>query len=134
VHSPGIYTLPPGARVEDALTAAGGPAPDADLTQVNLVKLLADGEALRIPQTGQAAPPTEKKSQEIPADASQRININTASADQLQELPGIGETRANAIIAYRQEHGPFQSVEDLQQVSGIGPETFQQIQDKITVE
>ena len=118
VQNPGIYTLNEGARVADAIGAAGGFAPDADQSAINLARNLRDGAQVHVPKTG---------------ESSQRININTADVWLLDALPGIGETLAERIIEYRIQNGPFESIDDLQKVKGISTSTFEKIKDKITV-
>lgn len=118
VVNPGVYMMKEGDRIADAVEAAGGFTPDADRGSVNLAAILRDGEQLHIYKIG---------------DVPQKININTADTWLLQYLYGIGETLAQRIIDYRNENGPFQQIEDLMKVEGIGPTTFDQIKDKVTV-
>lgn len=118
VSHPGIYPLGGDVDLEAALRAAGGPAQDADLPRLQL----------HVPQRGEASsslPP-------YPPEKA-RLNINTASARELEALPGIGPVLAGRIVAYREEHGPFQRIEDIVDVAGIGPATFQKLKDSITV-
>lgn len=131
VTSPGVYTLPEGGRLQDAVSAAGGLAKEADQERVNLATRLRDGEQYHIPRQGEA--PTTAPGLVAPP-ASTLVNLNTASAEQLATLPGIGATRAQAILAYRQQHGPFQRVEDLLAVSGIGPATLERLRSLVTVD
>lgn len=137
VAHPGVYALPPNARVADALAAAGGPLDGADLTQVNLARRLVDEEQVHIPRPGEtplAAPTPLLRTTTAPASgASGPININTASAAELDALPGIGPGYAERIVAYRESHGPFATIEEIQNVPGIGPATFARIKDMITV-
>jgi competence protein ComEA len=129
VRTPGVVRLPPGSRVLDAVDAAGGATKGADLTGLNLARLLTDGEqvVVGVPAPAGAAPTN------APGTASGPININTATASQLEELPGIGPALAARILAWRDEHGQFTSVEELQEVSGIGPATLAELADLITV-
>jgi competence protein ComEA len=131
VGRPGVYTFRPGERLADALEAAGGPAPDADLTQINLAARLQDQDHLHVPRVGEAA-----RLPEVPPGAQRvsRINLNRATAAELEALPGIGPTRAAAIVEYRQRQGEFKTVEDLVKVRGIGPTTLQGLRDLVTVE
>ncbi len=140
VASPGVYALPPDSRVQDALEAAGGLHPDADTQNLNLAAPLKDGQRLWVashPQ-GTAPPksPPVSPSSGAEVDISPEgnlININTASQETLETLPGIGPSLAASIITYRQEHGPFASIEEIQNVSGIGPAKFEKIKALITV-
>ena len=135
VESPGVYELPPGARVQDAVAAAGGLAGGADLSTLNLARRLRDGDVLvihEVPAPGDtppAAPVTEGSNQA----SRPRININTATAEELEVLPGIGEVTAARIIAYRDRHGPFRSVDDLISVEGISDRTIDGFRDMVTI-
>jgi competence protein ComEA len=131
VTSPGVYTLPEGGRLQDAVSAAGGLAREADEQRVNLATRLRDGEQYHIPRLGEASTPAPGL---VAPPASTLVNLNTASAEQLATLPGIGATRAQAIVAYRQQHGSFQRVEDLLAVSGIGPSTLERLRTLVTVD
>lgn len=135
VVQPGVYTLPPGSRVTDAIRAAGGLLPEADSQALNLAAPLEDGLRLHAPRQGEApvsiSPESRSSNPALPGQ--QRININTASKEQLESLPGIGPVMAQAILDHRQAHGPFASAEAIQDVDGIGPVTYQAIRDLITV-
>ncbi len=125
VINPGLVTLPAGSLAAAAVEAAGGPAEDADLEALNLAAPLLPNQQLVVPrQETEAATPA----------AATALNINTATVADLESLPHIGPTRAQQIVTYREEHGPFASKEDLQNVSGIGPATFADIEPYITVE
>lgn len=131
VKNPGVYELESGKRVCDALKAAGGLREDAAAESLNQAQPVSDGQMVRVPVLGE-----EEQSQdgEDAADEGDgKININTASAQSLMELPGIGTSKAEAIIAYRQEHGAFAAVEDLMKISGIKEGVFQKIKDSVTV-
>ncbi|NLW17198.1 MAG: ComEA family DNA-binding protein [Firmicutes bacterium] len=129
VLRPGVYTLAKGARVDDALDMAGGVLPDALIQGLNLAKPLFDGEQIHV---AQAAPSSsDSTSADIPATTL--ININTATAAELETLPGIGPVKAQAIVEYRQQNGAFARIEDLTKVSGIGPKTFERLKHLITV-
>lgn len=135
VRNPGVYSLAEGARVVDGLRAAGGAAPGADVSQVNLARSLADGERVYIPRRGEA-PPAEAGAGTGGggwSDASGKVNLNTASVSQLEALPGIGEVLAQRIFDYRTQHGPFRNVRDLLKVEGIGQKKFDSIKDHVTV-
>jgi len=122
VATPGVYTLPEGSRVEAAVSAAGGMLPGAETNNINLAMLVVDGQQVNVPGI---------------VDTSHvnagRVNINTATLDELDNLPGIGPTAAQAILDYRLEHGPFQVIQEIQNVPGIGPATFAVIQNYISV-
>jgi competence protein ComEA len=135
VPRPGVYALPKGARVQDAISAAGGFLAEADKTGINLARLLDDGEKLEIPYVEGASIVIPTPGVEVvDSSSTELININTASQAELETLPGIGPTTAQKIIAYREENGPFQTTEDIINVSGIGPGTYERIKDLITVE
>jgi len=133
VAKPGVYELPPGARVQDAVSAAGGLAQSADLSTVNLARRLRDGEQLVI-----AALPTAGGAMASPvglngnATMQGRLNINTATAAELDALPGIGEVIAQRIVDFRTEHGPYRSVDDLIHVQGISARTIAGLRDLVT--
>lgn len=132
VSAPGVYTLPADSRVDDAVRAAGATA-DADLSQLNLAQKLADGQKITVPAAGETPAPADNAA---PSDSSQSdalININTATQEELETLPSIGEVRAQAIIAYREEHGGFRTTDELMEVSGIGEKIFADISPHITV-
>jgi competence protein ComEA len=136
VPRPGVYELPKDSRVRDAIQAAGGLLAEADTGSINLAALVEDGQQLDIPYTGGEPPPPSAET-EAPAtrapDAPELIDINTASLEELDSLPGIGPTTAQKIIDYRDQNGPFQRIEDIMNVSGIGPATFEELQDLIVV-
>lgn len=132
VSAPGVYTLPADSRVDDAVRAAGATA-DADLSQLNLAQKLADGQKITVPAAGETPAPADNAA---PSDSSQSgalVNINTATQEELETLPSIGEVRAQAIIAYREEHGGFRTTDELMEVSGIGEKIFADISPHITV-
>jgi competence protein ComEA len=122
VATPGVYTLPEGSRVAEAIEAAGGFVGGAEQDKVNLAQQLEDGEQINVPGL---------------VDTSHvnagRVDINTATVTELETLPGIGPTAAQAIVDYRLENGPFQAIEDIQNVPGIGPATYDGIRDYITI-
>ncbi|MBC7228166.1 MAG: ComEA family DNA-binding protein [Thermoflexales bacterium] len=135
VQAPDVYLLPPGSLVRDAVRAAGGPAPDADLERINLARELQDQQQIYVPRRGEETPvPTI--SEGVPtstASAQPLINVNTATAEELQKLPRVGPALAQRIVAYREMYGPFKTPEDLMQVPGIGEAIFAAIRDFITV-
>lgn len=130
VKEPGVVKLPPGSRVQDAVLAAGGFCEDADPDFVNLAAFLTDGEQLYIP-TGEETAAGYTAACE--GTQSSLINLNTADAGMLCTLPGIGESRARDIIAYREQHGGFSAAEEIMQVPGIKESTYEKLKDLITV-
>jgi competence protein ComEA len=149
VKSPGVYSLKPGSRVEDAVHAAGGPLPNADLETINLAQKLNDGQQIYIAVKGAAPPPTRSMvisgvssprdsssehggktsssdvrgrsgHQKLTTPGSGTVNINTASLEDLQKLPGVGPSTAQRIVDYRTKNGGFKSVDELSEVGGIG--------------
>lgn len=132
VSSPGVYTLPADSRVDDAVRAAGATA-DADLSQLNLAQKLADGQKITVPVAGAAPADGSSAATTADSDNGGLININTATQEELESLPSIGEVRAQAIITYREEHGGFRTIDELKEVSGIGDKIFADISPHVTV-
>jgi competence protein ComEA len=122
VRRPGLYHLAGGTRIADALAAAGGATARADVTLVNLAAPLADGEQVLVPVHGEAA-----AAGDATPSSTAPLDLNTASAEQLDTLPGVGPATAQKIIDYRQAHGPFRSVEELEAIPGIGPSKLAQL-------
>lgn len=133
VPRPGVYALPKGARVQDVISAAGGFLAEAEKTNINLAALVEDGEKLDIPFIEGASPVLATPEEAVVVTTTELININTASQAELESLPGIGPTTAQKIIEYRDANGPFLNTEDIINVSGIGPGTYERIKDLITV-
>jgi len=145
VPRPGLYEFAEGARVQDAVDAAGGLLSSANVDAINLAALLTDGQQLTIPYTDGAAPTEDPSAFSLPGSSdsgtedssnsenAELININTASLEELDSLPGIGPTTAQRIIDYRTENGPFTSIDEIMDVSGVGPSTYDEIKDLITV-
>ena len=129
VREPGVYTLPADARAGDAVKAAGGFLPQADTEYINLAGMLSDGEQLRIPSKTETA----GGGADGAAADDGLVNINTADAETLETLPGIGPAKAEAIIAYRDEQGGFTVIEDIMLVPGIKEAAFSRIKDHIKV-
>ncbi len=129
VAAPGVYAVEAGSRLEDVIEAAGGLTGDADPEAVNLAVRVKDEQRWHVPRVGEsaAAAPAAGRS------ASGKIDLNSASARDLEELPGIGAVKAQSIVAYREANGPFSRIEDLLGVRGIGPATIESIQDLIDV-
>ncbi len=133
VPRPGVYALPQGARVQDVISAAGGFLAEAQKDDINLAALVEDGEKLDIPYIEGASPVLATPEEQVVTTTTELIDINTASQSELESLPGIGPTTAKKIIEYRETNGPFLSIEDIINVSGIGPGTYERIKDLITV-
>lgn len=136
VATPSVVTLAEGSRVADAIDAAGGALPEADLAQLNRAARLTDGEKVHVPITGEqaaGAAGTAADSVETGAVTQQLININTATEAELDVLPGVGPSTAEAIVADREENGPFSTIEDLMRVSGIGEKKFEKLAGQICV-
>ncbi|NLP37378.1 MAG: ComEA family DNA-binding protein [Firmicutes bacterium] len=125
VYKPGVYKLPAEARVIDALEAAGGALPEADPHALNLAEPLYDGRRVYVALKQQAYAEQENN--------SGKINLNTASVEELQQLPGIGPVKAASIVAHREKNGPFKSIDELASVNGIGPSTLETIRDYLTL-
>jgi len=136
VAKPGVYDLDANARVIDAVEAAGGGAADADLNRLNLAAKIADGQRVHVQRVGEAAAPapaTPGGAGDGSADPSALVNINSATPAELETLPGIGPTLAEAIIAERERRGGFRSVNELRDVRGIGEKRFADLKDKVTI-
>ena len=142
VRKPGVYTLPARSRVVDVVKMAGGFTTRADTMSVNLAQILRDEMQVIVPfkapssklgsNNGQSAlNPTHSSGSAAQEPQVAPININTATKEQLEELPGIGPSKAAAIIEFRQKHGPFNSLEDLLDVPGIGPSTLENIKSMV---
>jgi competence protein ComEA len=132
VNHPDVYSLPAGTIIKDAITLAGGAVGDADLNRVNLAQPLTDGQQIYVPRLGEA-PLIELQEGTAAPVLTGPINLNTATQAELESLPGIGPALAERIIRYREQNGPFARIEDIQNVSGIGPSIFEQIKDLIVV-
>lgn len=125
VNREGVYELPSGSRIYEAIEIAGGFREDADTNAVNQAEVLEDEEKLYVPVIGEEVSDV--------SEDDDKININKASKEELMTLPGVGESRADSIIKYREDVGAFQSIEDIMQVSGIKEGLFEKIKDLITV-
>lgn len=150
VNAPGVYEFMSGDRVFNAVEAAGGFNADADKEYINLAQALSDGMKITIPTVEEVENGAESlhnsmmlegSSLPSPTDIadnsgktqSGKVDINAASDSELTSIPGIGQTKASAITAYREQHGAFKSIEDIKNVSGIGDATFERIKDYITI-
>lgn len=141
----GVYCLPAGSRLVHAVEAAGGMAPDADEERINLADHLVDGQQVYVPRRGTPAPPSPTSARPLDAIPQHArtsggsatgggvVNINTASAAELETLPGIGPALAERIIAHREANGPFGDPAEIVAVRGIGEATYAKLADRITV-
>ncbi len=125
VHDPGVIELPENSRVLDALELAGGPTAEADLTGINLARMVFDGEQILVPRPGETPAPGSLGAADAP------VSLSRADQATLETLPRVGPATAKRIIAWREKNGPFRSVEDLLAVSGIGPATLEGMRDRV---
>ncbi|WP_458412433.1 helix-hairpin-helix domain-containing protein [Schinkia sp. CFF1] len=130
VVKPGVYQLEENSRVQDAIKLAGGFLEKADQTKINLAARVLDEMVLYIPEVGELSADGMEPPLATQVD-DKKININTATSEELQSLPGIGASKAAGIITYREENGPFKKIEDLMNVSGIGEKSFEHLKDQI---
>ena len=135
VENPGVYSITNDARLDDLVEMAGGLTRDADIDCINRARTLTDGEKIYIPYIGEMSIQDKgnwiDRSAAFESNSTDKININTASSEELQKVPGIGPVTAEKIIKYREENGLFTSVEDIKKVSGIGDKTFKNIEEYI---
>ena len=132
VNKPDVYQLSIGSNVKEAITAAGGATADADLDRINLALRLTDQMQVRVPRKGEIVPPPPS-GDSTPGSSGGLININTATVEQLDTLPGIGPSYAQAIVDYRTQNGAFKTIEEIKNVKHIGDSVFAKIKDRITV-
>ncbi|MDZ5609344.1 helix-hairpin-helix domain-containing protein [Bacillus pseudomycoides] len=128
VHHEGVYEMEMGARVKDGVEKAGGFLPEADMAKVNLAQLMQDQMLLYVPKKGE-----QVQAANLPSEQEGKIQINVAPKEQLEKITGIGPRKAENIMKYREEHGPFQKIEDLLEVDGIGEKSLEKIKDKIII-
>ena len=139
VASPGVYAVPSGGRVADAVVAAGGTSAEADLEALNLAARVSDGERIHVPKKGETPPTVVGPTAPAPGGAGKGaaptglVDLNTATAEQLDALPGVGPATSKAILAYRTSHGRFRSVTELLEVPGIGPAKLEALRPMVRV-
>ena len=142
VVNPGVYAVPSGGRVADAVVAAGGTSTEADVEQLNLAARISDGERIYVPKKGEPAPAVITGSPPngggtaaggAKAPPAGPLDLNTATAEQLEALPGVGPATSKAILAYRASHGRFRSVTELLEVPGIGPAKLEALRPMVRV-
>ena len=134
VRRPGLYEMPPDARVADAVTAAHGPSPAADLDSLNLAEPLVDGIKVEVPRKGQEPVTSTLPGLPSPApSAGSMVNLNTADQMALETIPEVGPVTAAAILEYREQVGSFTSIEELLEVSGVGPATLEAMRPFVTL-
>lgn len=137
VNEPGVYALPEGSRVFEAIELAGGVSKEADVQSLNQAKPLADGEMIRVLTAEEAAQAAEKENISAGQNQSQddgRVNLNTATKEELMQLPGIGAAKAERILAWREENGGFAQIEDLMKIEGIKEGVFSKVEDCVRVQ
>jgi competence protein ComEA len=137
IEAPGVYELAPGARLQDGIAAAGGLTEEADLSTMNLARRLRDGElivvlARPVPGSTPTLPQPDAGDAAKAVESQTRININTATAEELEALPEVGEVIAGRIVAYREQNGPFRSVDDLIHVEGIADRAIDDMRELVT--
>lgn len=144
VNNPGVVTLNEGDRIIDAINSAGGKTEEADLSKINLAYIIEDGTQIYIPRinenlnnieliSSEAGQGVIIDSSDIGENLEAKVNINTSNKEKLMTLPGIGETTAQKIIDYRQQNGKFKTIDELQNVNGIGESKYNSLKDKITI-
>jgi competence protein ComEA len=133
VSRPGVYRLPSWARLDLAVKRAGGPVAGADLQGVNLAAKIADGQQVVVPRAGGGGAATGAGSAAAPGGGASGgpVSLNTATPEQLDQLDGVGPATAQKILEWRRQHGGFRSVDDLKQITGIGPKKFEALKDKV---
>jgi competence protein ComEA len=133
VRRPGVYRVPGWARLNAAVRRAGGPTASADLAGVNLAAKVADGQQIIVPERGAGGATAAASASGLGGETGMGppVSLNTATVEQLDELEGVGPVTAQKILDWRKQHGGFRSVDDLKQISGIGPKRFETLKDKV---
>lgn len=133
VNNPGVYKLPSGSRVFQALELAGGMTEEAEQKSINQAQVLEDGQMIWVPTVEEATKQGVQQTDSLAEDDG-RVNLNTATKEELQTLPGIGEAKALSILAWREEHGGFAQIEDIMKIEGIKEGVFSKIKDSVKVQ
>ncbi len=133
VNHPGVYEMPLGSRVFQALELAGGMTQEAQEKSINQAQTLEDGQMIWVPTVEEAAALPEQQPESLAKDDG-KVNLNTATKEELQTLPGIGEAKAQSIVAWREEHGSFTQIEDIMKIEGIKEGVFSKIKDSVKVQ
>lgn len=135
VKNPGVYDVVSSPRAQTAIAKAGGLTREADTVQFNLAQKLTDGQMIYVPVVGEvkADKSTGNQQATVASQENAKVNLNTATAEELQMLDGVGEKKAEQIIAYREAHDGFKKIDDIKEVSGIGAKRFETLQDKVTI-
>ncbi|MEY8235201.1 helix-hairpin-helix domain-containing protein [Lachnospiraceae bacterium 66-29] len=133
VNHPGVYELPLGSRVFQALELAGGMTQEAQEKSINQAQTLEDGQMIWVPTVEEAAALPKQQPESLAKDDG-KVNLNTATKEELQTLPGIGEAKAQSIVAWREEHGSFTQIEDIMKIEGIKEGVFSKIKDSVKVQ
>jgi len=132
VITPGVYQLTDGSRIKDAIAAAGGAAAGADVTVLNLAAVVADGQKIVVPRPGQSVAALDGSGLGSTGPPA-KVNLNTATVEQLDKLPSIGPVLAQRILAFRQQKGRFTAARQLQDVEGVGQKKYDQLKDLVTI-
>ncbi|MCS7233140.1 MAG: helix-hairpin-helix domain-containing protein [Synergistetes bacterium] len=132
IKNPGVYKVKKGTRLFEVVNMAGGPSPEADIRSVNLAKVVEDGEKIFIPKIGEVLGSSSTRDEGAQGKASKLVNVNKATVEELERLPGIGKTMAKRIVEYREKNGPFKEPSDLLKVKGIGEKKLEKIRSMIT--
>lgn len=133
VVSPGVYELPEGSRVFEAIALAGGVTEEADAGQMNQAQTVSDGEMIYVKRQGETVEEALAQEEAFGQQEDGKVNLNTATEEELMTLPGIGQAKAKSIIAWREEKGSFSKIEDLMEIEGIKEGVFSKIKDSIKV-